>query len=451
METRANNRLITRLITTKSARAKAAFPAAAATVSLRLDGVGLLLALLLVTCCLPASLRAQDVITTIAGNVGGENVAGASFNLPTGVAVDSLGDLYVADTNNCVVWEVTNGVSTVIAGIQGNCTPGAGSGALQSLAHPIDVAFCGSNLYFATHGYDPLLSGQSLSTAIAGGVYEIEISNGTFSTLPMPPTPINSTSPLFPVALACDSNGDVYLASYFYPPSVLPAGSVDEIQAGNPTTKNLIQQAGTVYSGITVDSDGGVFVLATTGTSVGWLGTTLFGETGFIDRVSNGATTPVFTVDDGFPNTSRLISNGLGNFLLTIAASDTKPTVFVQAAPGNVVAGNGIAGFKDGVQATLGELNNATGLAVDACGSIYVADSGNNAIRKILNPDTAGTSACASGAAPSGPSPTLYASLNIVQGNGQITAPGSVTFYSAEGIQNCTTQCTTALGGEVFF
>ncbi len=447
METRPDNRLMARI----SAAAKAIFPAAAAAANPRLGCVGLLLALLLVTLCLPASLRAQDVITTIAGNVGGENIAGASFNLPTGVAVDSLGDLYVADTNNCVVWEVTNGVSTVIAGIQGNCTPGAGSGALQSLAHPIDVAFCGSNLYFATHGYDPLLSGQSLSTAIAGGVYEIEISNGTFSTLPMPPTPINSTSPLFPVALACDSNGDVYLASYFYPPSVLPAGSVDEIQAGNPTTKNLIQQPGTVYSGVAVDSDGGVFVLATTGTSVGWLGTTLFGETGFIDRVSNGATTPVFTVDDGFPNTSRLISNGLGNFLLTIAASDTKPTVFVQAAPGNVVAGNGIAGFKDGVQATLGELNNATGLAVDACGSIYVADSGNNAIRKILNPDTAGTSACASGAPPTGPFPALTASLNIVQGNGQITAPGSVTFYSTEGIQNCTTQCTTALGGEVFF
>ena len=51
-----------------------------------------------------------------------------------------------------MVWEITNGVSTVIAGIQGNCTPGTGSGALQSLAHPIDVAFCGNNLYFATHG-----------------------------------------------------------------------------------------------------------------------------------------------------------------------------------------------------------------------------------------------------------------------------------------------------------
>ncbi|MGA6988612.1 MAG: hypothetical protein WBZ01_21340 [Terriglobales bacterium] len=347
METRANNRLITM----KSAKAKAVFRAAAATVSLRLDGVGLLLALLLVTFCSPTSLRAQNVITTVAGDVGGDNVAGASFNLPTGVAVDSLGDLYVADAQNCVVWEVTNGVSTVIAGIPGNCTPGAGSGALQSLAHPIDVAFCGNNLYFATHGFDPVLSTQSISTAVAGGVYEI--SNGTFSTLPMPPTPVNSTTPLFPVALACNSSGDVYLASYFYPPSVLPAGSVDEIPAGSQTTENLIQQAGTVYSGITVDSESNVFVLSTTGASQGWLGTTLFGSNGFIDRVSNGATSPVFTIDDSFPNASRLISNGLGNFLLTIAAGDSKPTVFVQAAPGNVVAGNGIAGFKDGVQATL--------------------------------------------------------------------------------------------------
>jgi hypothetical protein len=452
METRANNRLITRMITMKSAAAQAVFPAAAATVSLRLDGVGPLLALLLVACCLPASLWAQNVITTVAGNVGGENVAGASFNLPTGVAVDPLGDLYVADANNCVVWEVSNGVSTVIAGIQGNCTPGTGSGALQSLAHPIDVAFCGNNLYFATHGYDPVPSGQSNSTTIIGGVYEI--SNGTFSTLPLPAGPVLAATPLFPVSLACDSNGNVYLASYFYGAETLFTGSVDEILAGSQTTQNWIREANIAYSGITVDSSNNVFTLGTVGVGEGWLGTTAFAANGFIYQITgNGGATAVLTADipHGLPNTSRLTANGVGNFLITAAASDGNPTVYVEAVPGTIVAGNGTAGFKDGVQATLGELSNATGLAVDACGSIYVADSGNNVIRKILNPDTAGTSACASGAVPSGPAPTLYASLNIVQGNGQITAPGSVTFYSAEGIQNCTTQCNAALGGEVFF
>jgi hypothetical protein len=417
VETRANNRLITALITMKSAGAKSVFAAAE---SLRLNCVGLLLPLLLVTLCLPTSLRAQDVITTVAG----EGVAGASFNLPTGVAVDSLGDLYVADANNCVVWEITNGVSTVIAGIQGNCTPGTGSGALQSLAHPIDVAFCGNNLYFATHGYDPVPSGQSLTTEVAGGVYEI--SDGTFSTLPLPPGPVLAASPLFPVSLACDSNGNVYLASYFYGPETLFTGSVDKIPAGSQTTQNWIREANIAYSGITVDSSNNVFTLGTVGAGEGWLGTTAFTSNGFIYQFTgNGGATAVLTTDmpNGLANTSRLTANGVGNFLITAAASDGNPTVYVEAVPGTIVAGNGTANFKDNVQAIQGELDNATGLAVDPCGSIYVADSSNNVIRKILNPATAGTSACASGGSSGGPSPTLYASLSIVQGNGQITAP----------------------------
>jgi hypothetical protein len=447
VETRPKNRLIA----TKSAAAKAIFPAAAAAANLRLDCACLLLAALLVACFRPVPLRAQEVITTVAGAVAGVNIAGASFNLPTGVAVDSLGDLYVADAENCVVWEITNGASTVIAGIPGNCTPGAGSGALQSLAHPIDVAFCGSNLYVATHGYDPVPSGQSVTTAVAGGVYEI--SNAGFSTLPVPSGPPQAETPLFPVALACDNNGNVYLASYFYGSDISLGGSVDEIPVGSQTTKNLIQDQSIGYSGITVDSDDHVFVLATPQVNQGWLGTTLFAENGSIFQLSNGGATNILTgsFPDGLPNTSRLTANGLGNFLVTVAASDSKPTVYVLAIPGGNVAGNGTAGFKDNVQATLAELDNATGLAVDACGSIYVADSGNNVVRKILNTDTAGTGACASGPSPSGTAPSLYASLSTVGGNGQITAPGSVKFYSTEGIQNCTTQCTAALGGEVFF
>jgi Bacterial Ig-like domain (group 3) len=443
VETRADNP-----IATKSAAAKAIFPASAATVNLRLNCICLLLAMLLVTFFLPVSLRAQDVITTIAG----ENVAGVSFNLPTGLAVDAFGDLYVADTQNCVVWEVTNGVSTVIAGIPGSCKPGTGSGALQSLAYPIDVAVCGNNLYFATHGFDPVPSKQSITDAVAGGVYEI--SNGTFSTLPMPSGPVLAATPLFPVALACDSNGNVYLASYFYGAETLFTGSVDQIPAGSQTTQNWIREANIAYSGITVDSSNNVFALGTVGVGQGWLGTTAFAANGFIYQLTgNGGATAVLTgvIPNGLPNTSRLTANGLGNFLVTVAASDGKPTVYVEAVPGSIVAGNGTAGFKDGVQATLGELDNATGLAVDACGSIYVADSGNNVIRKILNPDTAGTAACASGPGSTGNEPTLTASVSIVQGNGQITAPGSVSFYSAVGIQNCTASCTTPVQGEVFF
>ena len=450
METRANNRLITRLSTTladmKSA-AGAVFDVDTATVSLR---VGLLLALLVVTCCLPTSLHAQDVITTIAGEVGGQNVAGASFNLPTGVAVDSLGDLFVADANNCVVWKISNGVSTVIAGIPGSCALPTGSGAMQSLVYPIDVAVCGNYLYYAAHGFDPVPSGSS-SAPVVGGVYEIEISSGTFSTLPLPVPPPNAESTSFPVALACDNNGNVYLASYYYS-DIEEVGAVDEIPAGGGQPKNLIQQQSIAYSGITVDSENNVFVVGTASVGQGWFGTTSFAENGVIFQLINGGATNVSkgSFPNGLPNLSRLTANlaaGVGNFLVTAAAGDSKPTVYVEAVPGGILAGNGTAGFKDGVQATQGELDNATGLAVDACGSIYVADSGNNVIRKILNPNYAGPSACVSGPSAPASGASLSATLSITSGNGQILAGGSVSLFS----QLSCTNCSTALEGEVFY
>jgi trimeric autotransporter adhesin len=49
-----------------------------------------------------------------------------------------------------------------------------------------------------------------------------------------------------------------------------------------------------------------------------------------------------------------------------------------------LVAGNGLAGLVgDGMSALLGELNAPAGLAVDATGSLYIADSGNNRVRKV--------------------------------------------------------------------
>ncbi len=51
----------------------------------------------------------------------------------------------------------------------------------------------------------------------------------------------------------------------------------------------------------------------------------------------------------------------------------------------STVAGNGTIGYSgDGGQATAAELNNPLGIAVDAYGNIYIADAGNNCIRKVL-------------------------------------------------------------------
>ena len=51
-----------------------------------------------------------------------------------------------------------------------------------------------------------------------------------------------------------------------------------------------------------------------------------------------------------------------------------------------LVAGSGIAGLSgDGMGALVAQLNSPAGLAVDATGSLYIADSGNNRVRKVSN------------------------------------------------------------------
>ena len=80
-----------------------------------------------------------------AGNVDGTGAAGR-FNEPSGVAVDSAGNVYVADTGNSTLRKVTpTGVTTTIAG-----TPGAASialGATPRFGFPRGLAIVGDSIF----------------------------------------------------------------------------------------------------------------------------------------------------------------------------------------------------------------------------------------------------------------------------------------------------------------
>jgi len=77
----------------------------------------------------------SGTITTVAGGAGngyagdGGKATAAKLNNPHGVAVDSAGDIYIADTNNFVVRKVDkNGIITTVAGIAGMVTPSGAEG-----------------------------------------------------------------------------------------------------------------------------------------------------------------------------------------------------------------------------------------------------------------------------------------------------------------------------------
>jgi len=74
-------------------------------------------------------------------------------------------------------------------------------------------------------------------------------------------------------------------------------------------------------------------------------------------------------------------------------ADQEKHTVWRIGSGGSktAVAGTGGAGFNgDGIAAIQAELNNPTGIVFDASGNLYIADSGNHAIRKVATPGALG-------------------------------------------------------------
>jgi DNA-binding beta-propeller fold protein YncE len=97
-------------------------------------------------------VTAAGVVTTLAGTAGAFGSAdgtgpAARFRFPAGVAVDSAGNVYVADSNNSTIRKITpTGTTTTVAGMAG--VAGIRLGATPRLAFPRSLAIAGDSLIF---------------------------------------------------------------------------------------------------------------------------------------------------------------------------------------------------------------------------------------------------------------------------------------------------------------
>ncbi|OYV85702.1 MAG: hypothetical protein B7Z73_13060, partial [Planctomycetia bacterium 21-64-5] len=162
--------------------------------------------------------HSTGIITTVAGNGtsgfsgdGGPATA-AEIQPPQGVAVDSLGDLFIADNNNERIREVDHATG-VITTVAGNGTFGfSGDGGAATAAEfrgPTSVAVNSSGDIFIAD----LLNDRIREVDLATGVITTATGNGTraFSGDGGPATAAEVDSPQY---LATDSSGDLFIADY---------------------------------------------------------------------------------------------------------------------------------------------------------------------------------------------------------------------------------------------
>ena len=284
---------------------------------------------------------ATGIVTTVAGNgsVGFSGDGGpattTSLFFPSGVALDTAGNLFIADQSNQRIRRVdgATGIITTVAGNGGFGFSGdGGSATATSLFFPSGVAVdAAGNLLIADTN-----NARIRRVDGATGIISTVAGNGAFGFIG-DGGPATAASLNFPSRVALDAAGNLLIAD---------------------TSNHRIRR---------VDGATGII-------------TTVAGS-GFANRFSG----------DGGPATGASLNAPSGVALdaagnLFLSDRNNQRIRRVDAASGIIttVAGNGIAGFGgDGGPATSASLNAPSGVALDAAGNLLIVDTNNARIRRV--------------------------------------------------------------------
>lgn len=295
--------------------------------------------------------KATGIITTVAGS-GTAGSAGdglsatlAQLNFPEGVAADTTGNLYIADTYNHRVRKVdTAGVITTVAGVAGPNGVGGGGfsgdggpASVAQLQYPRSVGVAGQYLYIADSANNR--------------VRRVDLGSGTITT-------------------------------------AAGGGTVVDDAPGTPATSAKLNNP----SGVAVDGSGRLLIADTANHRVRRVDT----PTGLITTVAGVAVTAGDHFGgDGGPATAAKLYGPVGVSAAgdgSIVVADTENSrvrIIDPAGTITTLAGAGEPFFGgDGRAATDAQLLRPGGVAVAPNGALLVVDSGNRRIRRISNDGT---------------------------------------------------------------
>jgi len=350
------------------------------------------LPLLLIALAVPTAInvRAQSTyepytFTTFAGLPPGSadgTGSAARFNSPGGVAVDSAGNTYVADTVNSTIRKITPaGVVTTFAGLAGSTGSANGTGSAARFNSPVAVAIDNiGNIFVADTNNSTIrkITPARVVSTFAGVAGSTGSTNGTGSTARFS----------FPSALAIDSANNIYVAdtNNHTIRKITPARVVSTFAglAGSPGSVNGTGSAARFRfpAGVAVDraGTGNIYVGDASNFTIRQITpagvvTTLAGSPGMRGGVNGTGSAARFLLPEG------MAVDSAGN----IYVADTDASTIRKIAPGGVVSTFAGSFSKAGSQNGTGSaarFNLLTDVAVDSSNNLYVADSNNCTIRK---------------------------------------------------------------------
>jgi uncharacterized protein (TIGR03437 family) len=328
-----------------------------------------------------ASVVAGNAISGFSGDTG--PATNASLNQPIAVAVDPAGNIFIADANGQRVRKVTPaGTITTVAGNGGYGFSGDGGSAINAtLAYPAGVAVDASgSLYISDLGNNRIrrVSPSGIITTYAGtGVAGTTGDGG----------PASSATFNQPRQIAFDSSGNLYVTDDRRLRKITPQGTVSTV-AGNGsyiTTGDggFAVNAGLPYPyGLAIDAGGNVYV-SDAGDSV----IRKIDPRGIIQTIAGNLQQAY--AGDGGPAVAASLNGPRGVAVDASGAIYIADTLIsrIRKVSGGIIstiAGNGNFKFGgDGGPSVLALLNQPSEVAVDSAGSVYIADQFNHRVRKI--------------------------------------------------------------------
>lgn len=332
------------------------------------------------------------LVSTLAGAAGipgGTDASGASarFNGPNGVAVDGAGNVYVADTYNHTIRKIApGGLVTTLAGT-GSVGSIDATGASASFNAPSGVAVNGSGDVYVADTENNLI--RHINPV--GVVSTYAGSRGVLGT-----------NTLFsPTGVAVDHSGQVYVADMGHGKiaKVNSAGLVEPLAGGVGGSADGMGTAAGFFlpAGVAVDATGHVYVADTFNHAIRKI-TAAGAVTTMAGRAS------ITGANDGLGSAARFFwphgvaVDSANNVYVVDNSNHTIRKITDRGMVSTLVGTPGMSGSQDGAGGSA-QFGGATGVAVDLAGNLYVADSGNQTVRKVTPAGLVSTLAGAPGLA----------------------------------------------------